>query len=574
LGSRLVVALVLGACAALPAVANAGSYDVYSCKFGSSFYGNNAWTPINASLGGDPSFSAPDATCTTPGDPLTAILRAANFGRGVSSQLQFAAPPNTRISDYTVDLTHRYSVTGSPNPAGGTYRNNSTFTMAVFGQYAFSLTGEYDPGVVAYVTSDKHYWGAGPVTKTVSLSKADSPTILANQPTAGTLSLFAGCWASAVDVCGMAAGSVSQLELSGSKVTIEDTLHPAVSAVQAGAGLLALGVRSGSEPVTFSATDNSGIRQAELVDVTDAGNPSVVASEDYGTGPNTDAGTRCDYTRPRPCPDLKDETIAASTPLAGHRTLIVRVTDAGGETAVSPPFSMYARGPLNGTNGGDGARLVAGFPAKVFRGKGKKRHAVFVLRPSRTVSYAKGALIRGTLKGANGQPVGGADVRILVREDRIGAGYVDRGGVTTGADGRFRVGVPPGSSRLFRLSYRAYKGDDGFVSKSTSTLNVRARISARGPRHVRRHGTAKFSGRLVGKPLPRRGVTLDLQIFQPHVGWRVFANTRTRKSGAFTVRYRFQRTSRGRFTFRIRLRPNDAYPYARGTSHRMRVRVG
>ena len=90
---------------------------------------------------------------------------------------------------------------------------------------------------------------------------------------------------------------------------------------------------------------------------------------------------------------------------------------------------MQARGPLNGANGGDGARLVAGFPAKVFRGKGKKRHAVFVLRPSRTVSYGKGATIRGTLKGADGQPVGGADVRILVREARLGAQYVDRGGV-------------------------------------------------------------------------------------------------------------------------------------------------
>jgi hypothetical protein len=150
LARRALVAVVLGTCALLPGTAQAGTYDVYSCKFGSSFYGNNAWTPVNASLRGDPSFSAPDVTCTAPGDPLTAILRAANFGRGVSSQLQFAAPLNTRISDYTVDLTHRYSVTGSANPAGGTYRNN-------------------DPGVVAYVTSDKHYWGAGPVTKTVSL---------------------------------------------------------------------------------------------------------------------------------------------------------------------------------------------------------------------------------------------------------------------------------------------------------------------------------------------------------------------------------------------------------------------
>ena len=250
------------------------------------------------------------------------------------------------------------------------------------------------------------------------------------------------------------------------------------------------------------------------------------------------------------------------------------MTDAGGETTVSAPFSVQARGPLNGANGGDGARLVAGFPAKVFRGKGKKRHAVFVLRPSRTVSYGKGATVRGTLKGANGQPVSAADVRILVREARLGAQYVDRGGVTTGADGRFQFPVPAGSSRVLRLAYRAYTGDDAFVTRSTSTLNVRARIRARGPKRVRSRGIAKFSGRLVGRPFPPRGVTLDLQIFQPGVGWRVFATTRTRKSGTFTVRYHFQRASTGRFTFRIRLRPNDAYPYSRGVSGRMRVRVG
>jgi hypothetical protein len=91
---------------------------------------------------------------------------------------------------------------------------------------------------------------------------------------------------------------------------------------------------------------------------------------------------------------------------------------------------------------------------------------------------------------------------------------------------------------------------------------------------VRSRGTAKFSGRLVGRPFPPRGVTLDLQIFQPGVGWRVFGTTRTRKSGTFTVRYHFQRANSGRFTFRIRLRPNDAYPYSRGVSRRMRVRVG
>jgi hypothetical protein len=300
LARRALLAIVVCAGALLPATAHAGTYDVYSCKFGPSFYGNNAWAGVNNAGGGDPSFSAPDTTCASPGDPLIAVLRPANYGRGVSSVLQLTPPPDTRITDFTVMLRHRYSVTGSANPAGGTYRNNSTYTMATFGAWAYSLTGEYAPDVVAYTTTDLHYWGAGPVDKTVTLSKNDSQNLRNNQPTATSMTLQAGCWAGAPDICGMAAGSISQLELSGSRVTIEDLRPPVVSAVQAATGLLAPGIRSGDEPVTFSAADNSGIRRAEIVDVTDTADPVVVASEDYQTGPNTDAGKRCDFTKPRP----------------------------------------------------------------------------------------------------------------------------------------------------------------------------------------------------------------------------------------------------------------------------------
>ena len=577
------MAAVLGACALMPAAAHAGTYDVYSCKFGSAFYGNNAWVGVNNAGAGDPAFTVPDATCANASDPLIALMRPGNattpnvaYTPGISSSLVFTPPADTRITDFSLSVRHLFNT--FTNSSGTHTQNNTGFTLVAFGGVGVSLTGQWDanPPQAASINGDHHYYGAGgpaPDTGVVALTKASS-MLATNAGRASNMALYAGCYTGAAGNCNLDDASIAQVQLIGSRVTIDDTRPPDLTAVQAGRGLLAPGVRSGAEPVSFSASDNSGIQRAEIVDVTDAANPAVVATEDYNSGPNTDAGTRCDFTRPRPCPDLKDETIAAPTPIAGHRTLLVRVTDAGGSSVVSAPFTVYARGPLNGANGGDGSRLVAGFPAKVFRGKGKKRHAVFVLRPSHTASYGKGATIRGTLKGANGQPVSGGDVRILVREARLGAQYVDRGGLTTGPDGRFVFPVPAGSSRVLRLAYRAYLGDDAYATRSTSTLNTRARISARGPKHVRRHGVAKFSGRLVGRPFPPRGVTVDLQIFQPGVGWRVFGNARTRKSGTFTVRYHFQRASRGRFTFRIRLRPNDAYPYSRGVSRRMRVRVG
>jgi hypothetical protein len=58
-----------------------------------------------------------------------------------------------------------------------------------------------------------------------------------------------------------------------------------------------------------------------------------------------------------------------------------------------------------------------------------------------------------------------------------------------------------------------------------------------------------------------------------HPGWRTVKTTRTRTGGVFSTRYRFN-SAAGRFTFRMRLRPSASYPYARGTSKPMRVRVG
>ena len=83
----------------------------------------------------------------------------------------------------------------------------------------------------------------------------------------------------------------------------------------------------------------------------------------------------------------------------------------------------------------------------------------------------------------------------------------------------------------------------------------------------------RFRGSLPGRPLPPRGVTLELQAHQPGHGWRTVKTTRTRKGGAYSARYRFN-SGGGRFTFRVRLRPNDSYPYARGTSKAVRIVVG
>jgi hypothetical protein len=410
----------------------------------------------------------------------------------------------------------------------------------------------------------------------VTLTRASSKRAVA-APNASNMTISTGCYTDDGSVRTLGtdgAGNVgtSFLQLFESRVTIIDSTAPALTAPTAGEGLLAPGVRSGDEPLTFTAADNVGIRRAEIVDVTDADAPRVVVAEDYASTP-TDQKASCDFSRPKPCADPKAETIAASPAIAGRRTLLLRVSDTAGNQTVSAPFAIRARGPVNGAGGGDGARLVAGFPAQRVRGRGKARRRVNVLRPTRTVGFGKGANVRGILRNAGGQPVGGAELRLLIRDLRLGSQYVDRGAVTTGPDGRFAFRIPPGASRRIRIAYRAYPGDEGLTAKSDVTLKTRARMTLRAPRRVSSFGTARFRGTLRGLPLPPGGVTLELQAYQRGRGWRTVKTTRTRKGGRYSTRYRFNSPA-GRFSFRVRLRPNDSYPYSRGTSRRLRVRVG
>jgi hypothetical protein len=439
---------MLAAAALSAPLAHAGSYDVYSCTIDGGYFPNNAWVAGN-NPAGNAAYGV-DASCPKSGDPL-AVSLAANtaYSAGTFAALWLYTPAQTAITDFKVTLRHYWYAPPLPN-----YPTERTYTLASFGDIFYSGTGLFRQADQDAIWNDGHRWygyrgahqsGAAD-TGAITITRAASKIATA-APSAPYLTVSTGCWTDDNSACSLGDGSGSFIQVFGSRVTITDSTAPALMPPTAGQGLLAPGTRSGDEPVAFSASDNVGIRRAELVDVTDAAHQSVVAGEDYNSVAS-DAKTRCDFTRPRPCPDLTKETLAAPTAIAGKRTLLLRVTDAAGNQTVSPPFAISARGPVNGSGGGDGARLIAGFPGHTFRGRGKARRRVGVLRPTKTVGWGHGATVRGVLRNASGQPVAGAELRLLVRELRLGAHYVDRGVVTTAADGRFAVGtraVPRGA---------------------------------------------------------------------------------------------------------------------------------
>jgi hypothetical protein len=574
----LALVAVLGFGALCAPLARAGSYDVVSCSIDGGFYPNRAWVAGN-NPAGNPAYQT-DSSCTQQAGNSLAVSLAPNtaYGNGTYAALWLTAPPQTTITNYKLIVRHYWFAPPLVN-----YPTERTYTVAGFGGVAYSGTGLFPQGDQDAISAEGHWYGyrgghqsGAADSGVVTLTRASSKRALAVS-NASVMTLSAGCFTDDGSACSLGtdgAGNVGTalLQLFGSRVTISDATAPALTDPTADQGLRAPGTRSGDEPLTFTASDNVGIRRAEIVDVTDANAPRVVAAEDYASTP-TDQMASCDFTRTKPCPDLKAETIAASPAIAGRRTILLRVTDSAGNQTVSAPFAITARGPLNGAGGGDGARLVAGFPGHSHRGRGKSRHRVGVLRPTKTVGFGHGALVRGVLRNAAGQPVAGAELRLLVRELKLGSHYTDRGAITTTGDGRFSLRIVRGASRRVRIAYRAYPGDAGLTAKSDVTLKTKARVTLRAPRRVKSFGTARFRGSLKGRPLPPNGVTLELQAHQPGRGWRTVKTTRTRKGGAYSTRYRFN-SGAGRFTFRVRLRPNDSYPYSLGRSRPVRVRVG
>ncbi|HET8952504.1 MAG TPA: hypothetical protein VFN44_18415, partial [Solirubrobacteraceae bacterium] len=321
-------------------------------------------------------------------------------------------------------------------------------------------------------------------------------------------------------------------------------------------GLLAGGQRDGSDPVTLSATDNAGIEKVEIFDVTNLAAPSLVGAENYDVGftyeageQRTDKGATCSFRLAKPCPNLAGETVRPTSLQVGNRNLLVRVTDAGGNSADRGPFPVNVitpsdRGAANGSGAGEPARVLLRFAN--------------TKRKRQTVRYYRKISVRGRLINASGNPISGAEVRLLTRDLRRGASAIDRKGLRTGSDGSVRVTVRAKASRQLQFAWRA---------RASGTLKAR-------PRAVRVGRTVRLSGRLKG--VRHGGVPIVLQ-GKPRGGgpFQTFADTSSSARGRFRARYTFRSAgSRGRtFVFRARIRRAPGFPYETGVTRTVRVRV-
>ena len=462
---------------------------------------------------------------------------------GSVASMTFRPPSGAKIRDFALTRwMYYYNPTRDPNTA-------PPYILYSFGPTAFMGMGEYDAATRDAINATGHWYGYPSGALDTGAGEVTKATFgrLVGHPDADSLSVSVGCWTTA---CSLRNDANVHTVLFGARVVVTDSSRPAV---RLGAGGLLEGAsRGGDEAVTFTASDNVGIRRAELIDVTPGGPARVAGRRAFG----------CDYSRPRPCGNVSGGTVAPSSRLpSGTRTLAVRITDTAGNQQTTAPVTTLVGGPLNGSNASRSGRLRAVFT------KGRKQR--------RTVRAGRRPSVSISLRDAAKRPIGGARIQVRARPLRTGAHSRPAGEVTTGPSGRARLVLPKGTSRELRFEYRTRVDDPSPALRAKVRLGVRPRVTLRvRPRRVGFGGSIRLTGRVLSRPRPKPGKVIVLQGFADG-RWRTFAQTRSGKGGRFSRRYTFRGTSSPRtFRFRARLPREGAYPYSTGNSRTVRVRVG
>ena len=522
---------MLLALALLPAAARAGTYEVFACAAGGGFFDNRSWTAGSA----HPAGIAEDLACPGAGD-FMALSAAAGATTPDNSEaaLVFRAPAGTTIADFRLNRRLVYD-----NPAvQGHHQYYATYTL---GALTFAGAGDHPR---AAALAQQRSWYANPSDTRGVVSRASFPALAGYKGDATYLSIRVGCAAKGTP-CKVPAGGQIHHRILGAAVIVSDTGLP--DPTVAATGLLAGGQRNGSDPVTVSAADASGIRHVELVDVT--GEHAVVGVLEG----------ECSARLARPCPNLNDATLTPTSLQPGKRRLAVRVHDAAGNGAERGPFDVDVvspsdRGAPNGAGATETATLTATAARKLVAQNGRVR-------------------VSGRLVNAFGAPVADAILRVRTRDLHRDT-FTDRASVVTRADGSFSYEARAYASRQIQFGWLARQRDTRFAANAYVTVRARAQASLRAPRSVRVGRTFTLRGRLEGLR-PGRVPALVAQGRTGGARFQTFRLGRTRRDGSFRLRYRFRDPrSRGRtFSIRVLVLPRGGWPYEDGRTRTVRIRV-
>ena len=326
--------------ALLPAPTYAGSYVVRACSPSGS---PSMWTPVNklpAAFGvgnhcGGPPIGPLDGSHD--GALYAEDIRTASTSIPDRSRAGwlFTAPEGTTIE--AVSLYRRLAAAGDPDLVAGLYQGDGT-----------------------PLEECKIPWPLHPTSATAcSMPNLQAPVRFEELDT-NALFLGIGCRiVRAVTACGTASTQrpAVQADLYSAEVTLAENTLPSVSNVVS--ALWDGGVVSGVVPVTFTASDATGIeRQAVRLE----GDVGLISAQQS-----------CDFSVAQPCPQQPLGALDVDTTRVpdGPQTFSLAVTDAAGNTQVvtSPPVIVDNRGPpppvgLTATaDGANGVLLTWGNPS-------------------------------------------------------------------------------------------------------------------------------------------------------------------------------------------------------------------
>ena len=357
------------------------------------------------------------------------------------------------------------------------------------------------------------------------------------------------------------------VSLYGADLTLEQNAGPAASNVT---GELATApVVSGTSDVAFSAADpGAGVYEAVFTVDGHVAQRTVV---DRNGGRCADVGGTSDgspaFLYLQPClPSVSaDVPFDTSVVSNGAHRLLVTVVDAAGNAAPvldrqvtvsnAPGSSSTSTGQPNGSGAGAQASLTV-----AWRGSSSARLIV---------PFGRTEAVAGRLTGAGGQPISGAQIDVQASQASAGAASVAMTSPRTAADGTFALSIPAGaSSRTLRFVYRARLGDALPAATRTLQLGVRAGLRVSVFPHVASVGQrVRFTGRLLGGPVPASGKLLILEARAPRGPWIQFRVFRSDTHGRFRAGYRFKFPGPANYQFRVVSEPESDYPFGAGASN-------
>jgi hypothetical protein len=559
--SVLAVTLLAGVCS-VPA-ARAGEWTQVSCTQPDGQPApTEGWSAEAVSGPGD--YSSAYNTCDQPSGALVAETSDEWPQSRYSGWLwHYATPSGSKIAGGTLSL-------GLYAPQGQAYAatpNNSYDGADIVMNCQFNLACSSN-GI-----------DGGPFSGTVAIYHLGGTSIYAEAECLGPSSSTEGC------TVGHGGNGVNaQTTIYAADIELTNESSPTGTGFS---GTLLEAGTGGTAELTFTAQDPGGpgvYQVTATVDGTQAyqGTPDSNGGRCASIGKDA-SGVR-EFLYAQPC----KQTVTVDVPInttslsSGQHHLVVSVTDAAGNSAVvldreitvangaagssvaatgaiGPGSPAALRGPLNGTNASDQAKLTAGW--------------IKTKKAALTSRYGVRDQITGRLTTSAGQPISGASLDVYTIPAYQGARTQTLDNVRTGGTtGQWTLTLPADvSSSSMRFAYRSHLDDTVPVVTATLALRVHAGIALRiTPRITSVGRSIFFSGVLHGTPIPPGGKQLVLEASSGGE-WVQFDTISTNTKGRYRASYRFKFPGPVTYRFRV-VSPYEAdFPFLNGASNSVAV---